>query len=126
MRIAAVIAGALLGFVFVVLPTLLLLHVIPMPPPPAGTPAASFMEAFAPTGYMLFVQTLEIVGGILVAIPKTRNYGLLVLGPIIINILAFHILIMKGEGLVGPPLLVAVLALFLLWYERRSFAALSH
>jgi hypothetical protein len=47
-----------------------------------------------------------------------------VLGPIVINILCYHVLIMKGEGLMGPPLLVAVLAAFVLFAERRSFAAL--
>ena len=126
MRIAANIAGALLGFIFVALPIAILLKAMPMPPPPAGTPAASFMAAFGPTGYMTFVQICEIVGGILVAIPKTRNFGLLVLGPIIINILAFHILIKQGDGLLGPPLVVAVLAVFLLFVERRAFAGLLH
>jgi hypothetical protein len=40
-----------------------------------------------------------IAGGLLVAIPKSRNLGLLILGPIIVNILAFHIFIMKGATL---------------------------
>jgi hypothetical protein len=126
MRLAATIAGALLGFIFVALPLAILLKLIPMPPPPEGTPAASFMAAFGPTGYLTFVQICEMVGGILVAIPKTRNFGLLVLGPIIVNILTYHILIMQGGGLVGPPLVVAVLAAFLLFAERGKFAALRH
>ena len=126
MRIAANIAGALLGFIFVALPIAIMAHAMPMPPPPAGTPAASFMAAFGPTGYMTFVQVCQIVGGILVAIPMTRNWGLLVLGPIIVNILAYHILIMNGGGLVGPPLVVAILAASLLFAERRAFAGLLH
>ena len=126
MRLAATIAGALLGLIFVALPVAIMAHAIPMPPPAEGTPAASFMAAFGPTGYMTFVQICEIVGGILVAIPKTRNWGLLVLGPIIVNILAYHILIMQGGGLVGPPLVVALLAAFLLFAERGKFAGLLH
>ena len=59
------------------------------------------MIAFAPTGYLTFVKVLEVVGGILVALPRTRNFGLLILGPIIVNILAFHVFVMKGEGLLG-------------------------
>jgi hypothetical protein len=125
MKIAANIAGALLGLVFVVLPTLILLGVLHQPPPPAGSPAAMFFGAFAPTGWFTLVQTCEIVGGLLVAIPTTRNFGLLFLGPIIVNILAFHILVAKS-GLVGPPLLVAVLAAFLLFAERHKFAALAN
>jgi hypothetical protein len=33
---------------------------------------------------------------------------------------------MKGEGLFGPPLVVAVLAAFLLWVGRKSFAGLMN
>jgi hypothetical protein len=72
------------------------------------------------------VKIFELTGGILVVIPKVRNLGLLVLGPIILNILAFHTFVAKGYGLVGIPLLIAALGLFLLWSERKAFAALVH
>jgi putative oxidoreductase len=123
MKIASNIAGILLGLVFVVLPLLLMLGVMNPPPPPAGSPTAQFMAVFFPTGWLTVVQVCEIGGGLLVAIPKTRNFGLLVLGPIVINILVFHLLVAK-EGLLGPPLVVAVLSAFLLFVERRKFAAL--
>lgn len=127
MKIATNIAGGLLGFVFVVLPLMILLKLMPMPPPPpADSPAGMFMGAMFPTGYMTAVQILEIVGGVLVAIPRTRNFGLLVLGPIVINILFYHVFIMQGGGLIGPPLLVAALAVFLLFAERRAFLGLIH
>jgi hypothetical protein len=46
-----------------------------------------------------------------VAIPRTRNFGLLILGPILVNILAFHVFITKGAGLFDPMLLgIVVLA----------------
>ena len=124
MKIAANIAGGLLGFIFIAISLMVLLHLAPMPPPPEGSPAALFMGAFVPTGYLTFVKIFELIGGCLVAVPRTRNLGLLVLGPIILNILAFHVLILKGTGLFGPPILVAVLALFLLWAGRKSFAGL--
>jgi hypothetical protein len=126
MKIAANIAGGLLGFIFVVLPLLVLTGVIKAPPPPEGTPAALFMGAVGPTGFMNYVLTFEIIGGVLVAIPKLRNFGLLVLGPIVVNILAFHICIMKGDGLMGPPLVVALLSAFLLFAARRQFAGLKN
>jgi hypothetical protein len=126
MKIATNIVGGLLGFIFVAISLMVLLHLAPMPPPPAGSPAAAFMDAFVPTGWLTLVKICELIGGVLVAIPKTRNFGLLVLGPIVINILAFHVLVMKGHGLMGPPLIVAVFAFFLLCAERKSFAALLH
>jgi putative oxidoreductase len=60
-----------------------------------------------------------------VAIPRTRNLGLLALGPIIVNILAFHVFIAGGHGLLDPMLLIIVaLALYLLWTGRKNFAGL--
>ena len=126
MKIAANIAGCLLGFIFFTLSLMVLLKLAPMPPPPEGSPAALFMGALVPTGYFTLVKICELIGGCLVAIPRTRNFGLLFLGPIVVNILAFHIFIMKGVGLFGPPILVAVLAAFLLWAGRRSFAGLMN
>ena len=83
------------------------------------------MGALGPTGYMDFVKVLEVIGGVLVAIPLTRNFGLLVLGPIIINILAFHVFLNKGAELANPVLIVIVLlASFLLWSERKVFLGL--
>jgi hypothetical protein len=83
------------------------------------------MGALYPTGYLAFVKALEIVGGLLTVLPRTRSLGLLVLGPIVVNILAFHVFLTKGAGLTDPPVLaVAFLSAFVLWTERRRFAAL--
>ena len=125
MKHAPMIAGILLGLLFVMSSVVVLFNLVDAPPPPAGTPAALFMGAFLPTGYMTFIKVLELVGGILVAIPRTRNFGLLVLGPIIVNILAFHAFLMKGEGLFNPMInIIVLLALYLLWVGRRAFAGL--
>ena len=126
MKIASHIAAALLGLMFIAASVMVLFKLGPTPPlPPEGTPPAHFMAAFAPTGYLTFVKVLELLGGLLVIIPRTRNLGLLVLGPIIVNILAFHIFVTGGEGLWNPMLIgISVLALFLLWSERKAFAYL--
>ena len=85
---------------------------------------ASFMAAFVPTGYMTFVKVIELLGGIFVAIPRTRNLGLLCLGPILVNIFVFHQLV-AGDGVLQPMLLgIAALALFLLWVERKAWLSL--
>lgn len=126
MKIAANVAGALLGLLFVVFGSNFFLNFIPMPPPPPeGTPVALFFGAFFATGYLAFVKVLEILGGLLVALPRTRPLGLLVLVPIIVNILAFHVFITAGEGLLEAPiLLIVALTLFLIWTHRRGVAAL--
>lgn len=96
----------------------------PTEPPPAQ--AAAFMGAMMSTGYLEFVKALEVIGGLLVAIPRTRNLGLLVLGPIILNILCVSFYLMGGFQTLLDPMLIAIsaLALYLLWVERRAFGAL--
>jgi putative oxidoreductase len=126
MKYVAPIIGGLLGLLFVASSLTFLLNLVPAGGPPDGTPAAHFMAAMIPTGYMTFVKVLELLGGILVAIPKFRSIGLLVLGPILVNILAFHGFVMRGEGLFGPILVLCAMALYLLWVERRRFAGLIH
>lgn len=120
------IIGGLLGLAFIAFSLMFFFKLMPdQPAPPEGTPPALFMGALAPTGYMHFVKFFELAGGILVAIPRTRNWGLLVLGPIIVNILAFHIFIMKGAMLMDPVLiLVCLMAAYLLWAGRKAFAGL--
>jgi len=119
------IAAILLGLLFLMASLIVLLKLAPMPKFPEGSPIALFMGAFGPTGYMTFVKIFELTGGILVAIPRTRNLGLLVLGPIIVNILAFHTFITHGEGLLNPMLdVIVVLALYLLWDARKKFLGL--
>ena len=121
------IAAGLLGLLFVVFGANHFLNFIPMgDPPPEGSPAALFFGALYPTGYLTFVKVVEIVGGILVVLPKTRSLGLLALGPVVINILAFNLFLTPGgAGLLQPPvILVAALSAFVLWTERRKFLSL--
>lgn len=127
MKHAPTIASALLGLAFIVFGANFFLKFIPMPadPSPADAPHKLFMAAMFPTGYLAFVKVLEILGGLLVAIPKTRNIGLLVLGPIVVNILAFHVFLTKGAGLTDPPILViCALSAFLLFTERKAWLGL--
>lgn len=126
MKYAPSIAGGLLGLLFFAGGLMFLLNLIPeQPAPPEGSPTALFMGALVPTGYLTFVKVFEVLGGLLVAIPRTRNFGLLVLGPIILNILAFHLFITGGVGLFNPLLIViCLLALFLLWSGRKAFLGL--
>lgn len=125
LRHLATAAGALFGLLFVAAGLTVLLGLVPeQTPPPEGSPTAHFFAAFGPTGYLTFVKVLEVVGGLLVAVPRTRCLGLLVLGPIVVNILAFHLWV-AGDGVLDPMLLaITVLPLYLLWVERRAFTAL--
>lgn len=124
MKIAAHIAGALLGLAFAFFAALFLLQLTPIPEMPEGTPVAHFMAATMTTGFMTYVKVFELIGGICVALPWTRRLGLLILGPILVTILAYHATVMGGMGLFDPLLMVlCALALFLVWAERAAFVA---
>lgn len=118
------IAGALLGLLFAFASIAYFFNLVKGDPPPEGSPQAMFFGAIYSTGFLAFVKGCELLGAVLIAIPATRRLGLLVLGPIMINILAFHLFITKGEGLFNPMIIIMVLlGLFLVWAERRAFAA---
>ena len=125
MKIAANIVGALLGLFFVMSGAVVLFKLVPIPTPPPGSAMELFGKLFG-DGWMQLVKACEIVGGLLLAIPKTRNFGLLVLGPIVINILAFHQFGAK-DGLFQPALIgITAASLFLLWCGREKFAGLKN
>jgi len=120
------IAGVLLAFVFVA-GSLFFFFGPPPQVPPMPEAAEKFNQATMTTGFMHYVKAFELIGGILVAIPRLRNFGLLILGPIIINIIAFHAFLTGFDpasliicGVIG------LLALYLLWVGRRQFLALKN
>ncbi|MCX6855922.1 MAG: hypothetical protein NTV80_13565 [Verrucomicrobia bacterium] len=118
------LASVLLGIAFIFFGAMFFSGKMP-PPPPAGTPPGDFFAAVGPTGYMSFVKALEILGGVLLLLPKTRNLGLLVLGPIIVNILCFHVFLAKCAYIVDPALItICVLSAFLLFTERKAWLGL--
>ena len=119
------IAGVLLGLCFLAASVPVLFNLIKIPAMPEGTPAAHFMAAFVPTGYIKFVKLFEFAGGLLVLIPRLRNVGLLLLGPVIVNIIAFHVFVDDPRHLINPMLdIIIVCALYLLWEARKKFAGL--
>src|SRR5436190_13294843 len=100
------IAGILLGLCFLAASIPFLFHLAKMPPLPEGTPVARYMDVMGSTGYMTFVKVFELTGGLLVMIPRLRNVGLLILGPIIVNILATTQFINGGGQAYANPMLI--------------------
>jgi len=97
------------------------LHFIPMPPPPQG-PARDFMTALFLSHYLYVVGALQFVGGVFLFAGRWTPLGLALVGPVIVNILCFHVL-MAPAGL-PMAIVVSLLALFLLWRYRERFAGL--
>ncbi len=82
--------------------------------PPADPTAQSFMGAMFTSYLFVVVATAEIMGGILLLIPRTRLLGWFLLLPVIFNIVAFHIahdFIGNGIWLL-PTALFAIITFF--------------
>jgi hypothetical protein len=121
MKTTTIIARSLLGLIFTVFGTNMFLHFIPMPPPPEG-PARDFMTALFVSHFLYVVGALQVAGGLLLLTGRWAPLGLTLLGPVIVNILSFHVL-MAPAGL-PMAIVVSALALFLVWSYRQNFAGL--
>jgi putative oxidoreductase len=121
MKIAALIARYLLGLVFLVFGLNGFLHFIPAPPPPPG-PAGQFSGALLASHYFLVVSALQVAGGLLLLVNRYVPLALVLLGPVIVNILCFHLLMYRT----GLPMavLVAILWGILFLRHRQYFSAI--
>jgi putative oxidoreductase len=124
MKYAIIIVRVLLGLVFVVFGSNGFLHFMgPMPVIPGD--AGAFIGALINSGYIHVIAGLEVVGGLLLLLGgRLVALGLTLLGPVIVNIVLFHIFLAQDvRGLVTAAV-VSILALFLLWVYRFKFPAI--
>jgi putative oxidoreductase len=122
MKYAIHISRILLGLVFVVFGSNGFLHFIPTPPFPQGD-AGAFAAALVNSGYIYVIAGLQVVGGLCLLIgSRLVPLGLTLLGPVIVNIMLYHIFL---DHMVNPiAIVVSILALFLLWVYRYKFPAI--
>lgn len=118
MKLASTVARYLLGLIFVVFSLNMWLQFIPVPQPPADSHAASFMAAIYMSGFLTVVKVLELVGGLLLLSGRFVNLALAILGPIVINIALYHVVIL-GAGY-EMAVVLSVLALTTL-LGRKDF-----
>ena len=121
MKILTVVVRVLLGLMFVVFGSNAFLQFMPVPPLP-DTPAGNFLNALFVSKYVYGIAVFQIAGGLLLLIGRYVPLGLVLLGPVIVNIDLFHIF-MDRSGL-GVAVVVSLLALFLVWRYRDAFAGL--
>jgi putative oxidoreductase len=96
-------------------------HFTPIPQM-QGDPGA-FIGAILHSGYIYPIGALQLLGGLcLMMASRFVPLGLTLLGPVIFNIVLYHIFLDRT----GLPIaaVVALLALFLLWVYRYKFPAI--
>ena len=121
MKTAIVISRFILGLGFVVFGFNILHPFLPQPPIPYGSLPARFMGVMGPSRWMALAGLFQVFGGVFVLLGRTAPIGLTLLGPVLVNILAFHILLMGGAG-IAPGLVLSVLELFLIYTYRSYFS----
>jgi uncharacterized membrane protein YphA (DoxX/SURF4 family) len=94
---------------------------IPLPQPPQS--AADFMGSLAATGYVLpVVAIFEIFIGLLLIFKKWVPFALLLLAPISLNILLFHLFL--DVPAITIALVVVILNCILLYKYKQKYKPL--
>ncbi len=118
MKIVTIVCRYLLGLIFTVFGLNGFLHFLPMQPPPSQL-AVQFMTAAFASHYIAVVFLVQVVGGVLLLAGRFVPLALAILGPVLVNILDFHIT-MNPAG-IGPGAVSTVLWLILFWRYRANF-----
>jgi putative oxidoreductase len=121
MKMATIIVRILLGLAFAFFGSNFFFHFIPTPPPPPGL-VGDYIKVFVASGYADVIGAMQLLCGLLLLIGRFVPLALTILGGVIFNILAFHIL-MDPRG-IGPGIVVTLLWLFLIWNYRAAFAGI--
>ena len=117
MKIAVVIARILLGLPFLVFGLNDFFHFMPMQPLPGD--AGVLATIMYTHGWLFFHGLLYVIAGILLLVGRYVPVALVILGPIIVNILVFHLTLLPAG--IGPGLVCAVLEIFLIWAYWPAF-----
>jgi hypothetical protein len=120
MKILTHISRFLLGLIFLVFGLNGFLHFIPMPPP-SGV-AGQFLGAMFVSKHLLVVSALQVISGALLLINRNVPLALTILGPIIVNILLYHVL-MNPTGL-GLAVFVTIFWDVVFVSVRSAFAGI--
>lgn len=117
MRMLTLIARLLLGVLFLVFGLNGFLNFLSMGPPPSGL-AGQFIGALFLSHYYWAIAALQVVAGVLLIVGRYIPLALVLLGPIIVNILLYHIFLMPA-GIVLA--VIATLLWFIVFYSYRQY-----
>jgi putative oxidoreductase len=94
-----------------------------MTPPLMGDAANAFMAAMAATGYMFFlINLVQLVVGVSLLANKYVPLALIVLAPLTLHIILFHVFLHVQSILFGA--IVAVLHIYLASVNMKSYKTL--
>jgi hypothetical protein len=119
MKIVILIARLSLGLICVVFGLNGFLNFLSMGPMPTGL-AGQFIGALFLSHYYWAVAAVQIISGVLLLVNRFVPLALVLLGPVIVNILLFHLFLSPaGIGLA----IVATILWFIVFYGHRQYFA---
>ena len=121
MKIVTMIARYLLGLMFLVFGSNMFLQFIPMGQLPPGV-AGQFTAALFAAHYFYVVGAIMVISGVLLLVNRFVGLGLTLLGPVLFNILMYHLLMNPGG--IGMGAFATLLWLLVAWEHRIVFARL--
>lgn len=121
MKIFSLIARLLLGLMFTVFGLNGFFHFLHQPPPPSQM-ALQFFVALSTSHYLVIVFALQLVAGVLLLAGLFVPLALVMLAPILVNILNYHLLI-DPKG-IGPGIFATLLWLIVFVRYRENFLPL--
>ncbi|MBL7839333.1 MAG: hypothetical protein JNJ75_04265 [Cyclobacteriaceae bacterium] len=122
--IATTVTRSLLGLIYLFFGLNFFLHYLPTPPPPAQPGAAeSFLGGLFQAGYFFpMVKGLEVLLGGFLLLNFLTPLSLIILAPISLNILLFHLFLAPAN--VSIAILIVVLHVFLFWAYRKNYQSI--
>jgi len=115
-----IIARVLMGLIFVFfgLNGFLQFLKAPMPTGLAG----EFLTVLFQSHYVLFICVVQVVGGLLLLVNRYVPLALTLLGPVIVNIILYHLLLNPAAAQLA--VVVTILWFFLFYRYRQNFSGL--
>ena len=121
MKIVFLVARLLLGLIFLVFGLNGFLNFISMGPMPTGL-AGQFIGALVMSHYFWVVAALQVAGGALLLVNRFVPLALVLLGPVIVNIILYHVFL-NPSGVV-PAIVVTILWGIVFCGHRQYFSGL--
>jgi putative oxidoreductase len=117
--LSTTIVRSLLGLIYVFFGLNFFLHYLPAPPS-QGEAADSFLGGLFQAGYFFpMVKGLEVLLGGFLLLNFFTPLSLVILAPISLNILLFHIFLAPAN--VAIAVIIVALHVFLFWSYRKSY-----
>ena len=121
MKIVVLIARLLLGLTFVVFGLNGFLNFLSIGPMPSGL-AGQFIGALFQSHYYYVVAGLQVIGGVLFLANRFVPLALVLLGPIIVNILLYHVFLNPAG--IALAIFVTILWLIVFYGHRQYFSGI--